>query len=244
MYAGVINPNFDISQALIGAAYRIACKAHRGQVRKYTGEPYVNHCIDVAERLVSVGFASQPGSGTGIVVAAGLLHDVLEDCPYTEYTLAEALDKEAQSASQHIYDHTIQRVVRIVKALTDAPKNLGNRAARKEMDRKRLAKTDGLTQSVKYADLLSNTSSIVEHDPKFARVYLEEKRQLLAVMTQGNGTLRRQVADQLAAAQNKLAEMDLNKARADFEAQEKLLEQVANDRAMSDLEYNPLFGVC
>ena len=35
---------------------------------------------------------------------------------------------------------------------------------------------------IKAADLISNSKSIAEHDPKFAKVYFEEKRALLDVM--------------------------------------------------------------
>ncbi len=38
-------------------------------------------------------------------------------------------------------------------------------------------------QTVKVADIVSNTSSIVQHDPKFAEVYLDEKSLLLDVLT-------------------------------------------------------------
>jgi hypothetical protein len=40
--------------------------------------------------------------------------------------------------------------------------------------------------TIKCADLISNTSSIVKHDPKFAEVYLEEKRLLLDVLTKAD----------------------------------------------------------
>ena len=41
-------------------------------------------------------------------------------------------------------------------------------------------------QTIKLADLISNSRSIMEHDPAFARTYLEEKRMLLEVMTKGD----------------------------------------------------------
>ena len=51
------------------------------------------------------------------------------------------------------------------------------------MSRDRLGNAPGWVQTIKCADLISNTSSIVMHDPKFAAVYLEEKRLLLARLT-------------------------------------------------------------
>ena len=44
-------------------------------------------------------------------------------------------------------------------------------------------------QTIKLADLISNSKSIMEHDPKFAVTYLEEKRLLLEVLTKGDKKL-------------------------------------------------------
>ena len=63
---------------LILRAYRVAEKAHRKQKRQ-SGEPYINHCLAVAAILVDMRV---PPS----VVAAGLLHDTVED---TQVTLAD-----------------------------------------------------------------------------------------------------------------------------------------------------------
>ena len=47
-------------------------------------------------------------------------------------------------------------------------------------------------KTIKLADLIDNTKSIVEHDPRFAKVYLEEKRLLLEVLKDGDETLWQQ----------------------------------------------------
>ncbi|MGA2503451.1 MAG: bifunctional (p)ppGpp synthetase/guanosine-3',5'-bis(diphosphate) 3'-pyrophosphohydrolase [Anaerolineales bacterium] len=56
---------------LIRRAYRLAEKAHTGQKRA-SGEPYVNHCLAVAAILAEY---SMPAD----IIAAGLLHDTIED---------------------------------------------------------------------------------------------------------------------------------------------------------------------
>ena len=56
---------------LIEKAYAIAEKMHEGQFRK-SGDPYVQHPLEVAYLLVSLHAGPQ-------TIAAGLLHDVLED---------------------------------------------------------------------------------------------------------------------------------------------------------------------
>ena len=55
----------------------LARELHGEQKRKYTGEPYVNHTVKVAEIVKTYG-------GDESMVYAAILHDVLEDTPTTE----------------------------------------------------------------------------------------------------------------------------------------------------------------
>ncbi|MFW3613461.1 HD domain-containing protein [Billgrantia antri] len=144
-----------------------------GQQRKYTGEPYWHHPVAVAERVSAVEAA------TVEMIAAAHLHDVLED------TAVTALDLEACFG---------ERVTALVLELTDQfiDPEIGNRAHRKALERDRLAQISPEAQTIKYADLIDNTGSIVTRAPGFARVYLAEKRQLLEVMTRGDQALQRQ----------------------------------------------------
>ncbi|MBC1502085.1 bifunctional (p)ppGpp synthetase/guanosine-3',5'-bis(diphosphate) 3'-pyrophosphohydrolase [Listeria weihenstephanensis] len=57
-------------------ASAFAAKAHQMQRRKITGEPYFSHPRNVANLLRKAGFREE-------VVAAGFLHDVVEDTPVT-----------------------------------------------------------------------------------------------------------------------------------------------------------------
>lgn len=68
----------QVDRELIQRAYRVAERAHEGQKRA-SGEPYINHCLAVAAILAELRV---PPS----VVAAGLLHDTVED---TSITLAD-----------------------------------------------------------------------------------------------------------------------------------------------------------
>ena len=60
---------------LVDRAYRVAEEAHRGQVRN-SGDPYIVHPLAVACILVELGMDSE-------CIAAGLLHDVVEDTDWT-----------------------------------------------------------------------------------------------------------------------------------------------------------------
>ncbi len=64
-----------VDKDLLERAYRVAEEAHRDQVRA-SGEPYIQHCLAVASILVDLGM---PVS----TVAAGLLHDSVEDSALT-----------------------------------------------------------------------------------------------------------------------------------------------------------------
>ena len=148
--------------------FATAAHAAVGQTRKYTGEPYVVHPMEVASLVESVG-------GTEAMVAAALLHDVLEDTGVTVDVLEEQFGSE---------------VADLVLWLTDVSKpNDGNRSTRKALDRQHSAAAPAAAQTVKVADLISNTRSIVAHDPDFAKVYLAEKRLLLDVLTRADPTL-------------------------------------------------------
>ena len=76
---------------LIQRAYRFADDAHKGQKRQ-SGEPYITHCLAVAMILAELRV---PPS----VVAAGLLHDTVED---TSVSLAD-VQADFGMAKQEIF---------------------------------------------------------------------------------------------------------------------------------------------
>ena len=150
---------------VVNKALAYATDAHKGQVRKYTGEPYIVHPIEVMELVKQV--IDDPE-----MQAAALLHDVVEDTPVS---------------INEIKDEFGPRVAALVDDLTDVSKpEDGNRALRKELDRQHSAKASPDAQTVKLADLISNSLSIIEEDPNFAKVYMKEKALLLEVLTKGN----------------------------------------------------------
>ncbi len=60
---------------MIYVAYRVAKAAHKGQNRK-SGEPYIIHPVQIA-------YIASELSMDSVAICAGLLHDVIEDTPYT-----------------------------------------------------------------------------------------------------------------------------------------------------------------
>lgn len=119
------------------------------------------------------------------------------DREYKEYVLVQqarlfALAAHAAVGQKRKYtgeDYIVHpaEVAELVDGMTDksVPED-GPRAIRKMIDRARLASSSPQVQTIKLADLCSNTKSIVDHDPKFAKVYLNEKALLLNVMRDGS----------------------------------------------------------
>lgn len=139
-----------------------AIAAHGDQKRKYTGEPYWHHLEEVAYLTNYSGDLHMPK----YAIQAAWLHDILED------TSVEFLELREEFG---------EKVAGLVLWLTDSyvSKEYGNRKERKRLERLRFKDAPYYAKVIKLADLISNTSSIVEHDPEFAKVYLEEKRLLL-----------------------------------------------------------------
>lgn len=149
---------------------------HGEQKRKYTGEPYWKHCYEVAQH------ASEYNIKLGVEI--GLCHDLIED---TECTLPDLLRFLMSSG----YDNKESLFITFcVDDLTDEYTKEKyptlNRKARKELEAERLGNAHPDAQSVKYCDLINNTDSICEHDPKFAKIYLKEKKMILSRMSDGH----------------------------------------------------------
>jgi GTP pyrophosphokinase len=79
-----INPN--INMELIKKAYQKAESYHEGQLRK-SGEPYLVHPVEVAKILAELGMDEN-------TIIAGLLHDTVEDTPYSEEALKADFGEE------------------------------------------------------------------------------------------------------------------------------------------------------
>ena len=72
---GQIHSTLASDRELITQAYDFAAAAHDGH-KRYSGEPYMVHVSNVGFKLAAMGMAPR-------TVAAGLLHDTIEDTPVT-----------------------------------------------------------------------------------------------------------------------------------------------------------------
>lgn len=150
-----------VDRKIYRRAIAFATEAHGTQVRKYTGEPYVNHPIAVAEIVRNVEHTEE-------MVIAAILHDTIEDTPVT------AMDIKRDFGSA---------VATLVTWLTDISTPMhGNRSVRKELDRMHSSLAPAAAQTIKVADLIDNTKSISVHDPAFWPIYRDEKAKLIDVL--------------------------------------------------------------
>lgn len=153
---------------LEGKARRFASEAHKTQVRKYTGEPYIYHPAEVADLVRTV-------PRTPEMLAAAWLHDVVEDCGIKP---------------DEIWNRFNSSVCFLVMHLTDVSRpEDGNRKKRKELDRLHMSRACPAAMTIKLADVISNSRSILVHDKNFSKIYLPEKRELLHVLKAGDKTL-------------------------------------------------------
>jgi (p)ppGpp synthase/HD superfamily hydrolase len=171
--SNALHPLFESPQEALACA--LAEFYHYGQKRKYTGEPYHNHCREVAETVKSVHHSSD-------MVLAAWLHDTKEDTNIPATVIWTLFGKTV-----NFYVDCLTHVV--------APSL--RRAERKLLDRTVLGSSPEEVQTIKLADMLSNTPSIVTYDPKFAEVYLPEMRKLWEALTKGDVGLMEAVDQEL-----------------------------------------------
>lgn len=147
-------------------AFNFAALVHQEQQRKYTNEPYIYHPINVGDILYKCAERWQMVHASREMLIAALLHDTVEDCGVSFTEIEKQFGKDVRD---------------LVFWLTDVCQpHWGNRATRKGLEAIRLAAAPVRAKIVKLCDLISNTQSIVAHDPDFARIYCQEKRQVLS----------------------------------------------------------------
>lgn len=124
--------------ALVADAFAKAREAHAGQVRNGSGGmPYIEHPVAVATLLAENDFDDE-------VLAAALLHDVVEDSETTVEDLRAAFGEP---------------VAGLVDALSD-DESIADYRARKDEHRERVAAADGAALAIYGADKLTNVRTL------------------------------------------------------------------------------------
>ena len=137
-------PRFAARSDLVAQAYELAADAHQGQRRKDNGSAYITHPIAVAELLHDAGFSDQ-------VIAAALLHDVVED---TETGAGELNERFGEGVAE------------LVDALSD-DEDIADWEERKHEHREQVEECGTDATAIYIADKLSNLRDMRE-------IYAEE----------------------------------------------------------------------
>lgn len=192
----------DLSHSMLQRAFAFAGAAHAaiGQLRKYSKEPYIVHpveCIGILQAL-------PPESGITMAQQVGMMnHDTVEDTRSyvdeagnpvlkppeavrkgTKIFLVEGITFGLIQTVFGFEDAVFgQEVVRITSGLTDVSMPWdGNRDVRKKIDIDHTAEQANDVKTNKAADILSNSTTIIQHDPGFARKWMKEKSDLLPAL--------------------------------------------------------------
>lgn len=167
---------------LIPRAAQLADYAHRGQLRKYTGRPYIEHPMRVAGRVCLYSEDDE-------CVAAAWLHDTIEDCALPYRIIAEYCGEPVAS---------------LVLDLTSASKRRGHdhlsREERKRIDREHLVKCRSTVQIIKAFDRIDNLRDMDAAPEDFRKLYAEESLLLCKAMA----LLPWDVSSELTAAAERL----------------------------------------
>lgn len=83
------------SKEMLNEAFEFGAKAHLGQLRANGQQYFFAHCVPVAQRISSLGYDWK-------VVAAGLLHDTIEDTPVTEEQIAKTFSSDIATLVQGV----------------------------------------------------------------------------------------------------------------------------------------------
>lgn len=166
------NPGFN--EDLLTRAYQFGLWAHRNQNRQ-SGEPYFEHCINVALILTEMRMDS-------ITIAAGLLHDVVEDTGYTHEEIEEEFGAQ------------IALLVDGVTKITEISgrKRLSRESRQAETFRKMLLSMakDVRVIIIKFADRLHNMRTL-QHVPSKSRIRIAiETRDVYAPLANRFGMAR------------------------------------------------------
>ena len=164
--------------ALLKKAYVFAAQAHQGQTRR-SGEPYLSHPLEVAAFLAEMRMDP-------VTIAAGLLHDVLEDTPVTAAELHQAFGKEVT--------HLVEGVTKISRLQEASPETRHAESIRKII----LAMTDDLRVIfIKLADRLHNLKTLKYLDEAKQRQVAQETLDIYAPLANrlGMGRIKAELED-------------------------------------------------
>ncbi|WP_040655960.1 RelA/SpoT family protein [Rubidibacter lacunae] len=211
----------DLESDLIAGAFELAYDLHKDQRRK-SGEPYIAHPVAVAELLHDLG-------GDSAMVAAGLLHDVVEDTDVTPEELEERFGLQVRS---------------LVEGVTKLSQfNFSSKTERAAENFRRMfvaMAKDIRVIVVKLADRLHNMRTLEHLPPAKQRRIALETREIFAPLANrlGIGRFKWELEDlafkYLEPQEYRQIQSLVAERRADREARIKHLTETLRDRLLAE----------
>ncbi len=204
--------NLEVNLELIKKAYLFAQTAHQGQFRR-SGEPYVQHSLATAQTLVEMKLDSS-------TIAAGLLHDVVDDTGVPLEKIKKEFGKE---------------IAKLVEGVTKLGK-IKYRGAERQVENLRkmfLAMAEDIRVIlIKLSDRLHNMKTLSILPPEKQRRIALETKEIYAPLADrlGIGRLKGELED-LAFQYLMPGEYSwlLNQVRDQYQEREKYLEKITPD---------------
>lgn len=170
-------------------ALQFAARRHTSQRRKGGKDvPYINHPIDVATQLVTVGGISDPA-----VLAAALLHDTVEDTDTTPQELEHEFGADVAALVAEVTDDdSLTSAERKLKQEVEAP----TKSPRAKL--------------IRLADKTCNVRDITNHPPpswsiERRRAYFDWAGRVVAALGRVHPALEKDFAEALARAKQSVA---------------------------------------
>ena len=168
---------------MLTKAIEFARTRHAGQYRKFKGEAYFNH----PHRVAQIVFREKRSSELDALVAAALLHDIVED---TNTKVSE------------INQHFGELVASLVEELT-TDKDECNRLGKAQYLSEKMSRMSSWGLIIKLADRLDNLSDLEHATKEFRLKYMTETRTILDTiivhrsLSQTHGRLIMQINNRL-----------------------------------------------
>ena len=153
------NPDADLD--IVERAYVYSARVHEGQVR-LSGEPYLSHPLEVAGILANMNLDT-------VSIAAGLLHDVIEDT----HTTTEEIGR--------VFGNEVLHIVSGVTKLSSLPLKSSQARQAESIRKMFLAMADDIRViMIKLADRLHNIQTLEYHKPNKQKEIAQETLDIYA----------------------------------------------------------------
>lgn len=149
-----------VNASTLQAAIEFATIAHRGQVRKGDGRPYIMHPLSVMTRLSTI----KKSTNMYLLATAAVLHDTVEDCGVLIETIAEKFG---------------YYVAGLVQELT-LDKSKYETIGKTKYLQQEMVKMSSYALCIKLCDRLDNVEDMAKMDDVFKARYTKETSDILS----------------------------------------------------------------